>query len=109
MRPFNGFCMPHSTSLPTAVVGGKQIDVASLETIDLARLATADPDEVEKLLKASCSPGFFYLDLRNDPSGIRVLADLPAVYAISEKYFDQPHELKMKDYRDGQKPSQDRG
>lgn len=101
--------MPHSTPLPTAVVGGKQIDVASLETVDLARLSAADPDEIEKLSKASCSPGFFYLDLRNDPSGKQILADLPTVYTSSEKYFDQPHDLKMKDYREGQKPSQDRG
>lgn len=101
--------MPHSTSCPTALVGGKQIDVAPLEIIDLARLVQGEPDEVEKLLGAARSPGFFYLDLRRDPFGRKLLADLPIVYAVSEKYFDQPHELKMKDYRDGQSATQDRG
>jgi hypothetical protein len=101
--------MPQSTVLPTAVVGGKQIDVASLVTIDLARLIIRQPSEVKNLLKAAQSPGVFYLGLRNKPSAQQLLAGLPAVYAVSEKYFDQPRELKMKDYREGQNASQDRG
>lgn len=69
-----------------------------LWTIDLGRLVTKEPDEVEKLLHASQMPGFFYLDLQNEPAK-QLLADLPEFYAVSEKYFDEPHEVKMKDYR----------
>ncbi len=93
--------MPHSTVAPTTTIDGHQVDVASLETIDFGRLATKEPDEVEKLLNASQMPGFFYLDLQNERTK-QILADLPAIYAASEKYFDEPHEVKMKDYRDGQ-------
>lgn len=94
---------------PTTTIHGTKIDVAPLQTIDLARLATRESGEVQKLLRAAQSPGFFYLDLRNDLSTKELLLDLPAVYAISEKYFEQPHEVKMNDYRQGQKASLDRG
>ncbi|MCJ1384243.1 hypothetical protein MMC17_007359 [Xylographa soralifera] len=95
--------------LSTPVDGGKQIEVASLDTIDLARLTTREPSEVEKFLKAAQSLGFFYLDLRNDTSVQELLAAMPAVYAVSKQYFDQSRELKMKDYREGQNAWQDRG
>lgn len=93
--------MPHSTVARTFTIDGHQVDVASLETIDFGRLATKDPAEVEKLLNASQMPGFFYLDLQSEPAK-QVVADLPDVYALTEKYFDQPLEVKMKDYRPGQ-------
>lgn len=94
---------------PTTTIRGTKIDVAPLETIDLARLATREPSEIQKLLRAAQSPGIFYLDCRNDLSGKQLLEDLPDVSSTSEKYFDQPHGVKMKDYREGQEASQDRG
>ena len=93
--------MPHSTVAHNVTIDGRQVDVASLETIDFGRLATKEPAEVEKLLNASKMPGFFYLDLQSEP-GKQLVTDLPDVYALAEKYFDQPHEIKMKDFRAGQ-------
>lgn len=93
--------MPHSTVARTTIIDGHQVDVASLETIDFGRLETKEPDEVEKLLNASQMPGFFYLDLQSEHTK-QIIADLPDVYALAEKYFDQPPEVKMKDYGDGQ-------
>lgn len=82
----------------------ERVDIAPLETIDFARLAAKEPAEVTKLLKSSQSPGIFYLDLRGDATR-QLLADLQSVLGLTEKYFDQPDDLKMKDYR----ASQDRG
>lgn len=93
--------MPHSTVARTTTIDSHQVDVASLETIDFGRLATKEPAEVEKLFNASQMPGFFYLDLQSEHTK-QIIADLPDVYALAEKYFDQPLEVKMKDYGDGQ-------
>lgn len=38
-----------------------------------------------------------------------LLEDLPEVYVLSERCFDQPHEVEMMDYREGQPKSQDCG
>lgn len=94
--------MPAWTALPTATVGGRQIDLAPLETINYARLLAKEAGEIEKLLKAAQSPGFFYVDLRGDSSVEVILGDVRDMYAISEQYFDQPYEAKMKHYREGQ-------
>ena len=96
--------MTQRASTITAEIKGKEIDVAILETIDLARLAAQEPTEVKKLLEASQYPGFFYLDLRNDASFKEALIDLPSVYDCSETYFNQSHALKMRDYRENQEP-----
>lgn len=93
--------MPHSTVSRTTTIDGHQVDVASLETIDFGRLVATESAEVEKLLNASQMPGFFYLDLQSEVTK-QIIADLPDVYAVAEKYFDQPQEVKMKDYGDGQ-------
>jgi isopenicillin N synthase-like dioxygenase len=82
----------------TIVIEGNQVDIVSLETINFARLATGEPAEVAKLLKASQTLGIFYLDLRSDS----ILADLQPVTRLTEKYFDQPQELKTKDYRESE-------
>lgn len=100
--------MPHSTAARTATIDGHEIDVASLEIINYGRLAAKEPAEVEKLLKACQMPGFFYLDFQNG-SAKELIADVPDIYAVSKQYFDQPQEVKMKDYRPEQDRSQDRG
>jgi isopenicillin N synthase-like dioxygenase len=93
--------MPHSTVAYNATIDGQRVDVASLETINFERLATKEPGEVEKLLHASQMPGFFYLDLQNEPTK-EILADLRDVNAVAEEYFDEPSEAKSKDSRSGQ-------
>lgn len=93
--------MPHRTAARTTTIDGHQVDVASLETIDFGSLATKEPAEVEKLLNASQMPGFFYLDLQSEHTK-QIITDLPDIYVLAEKYFDQPLEVKMKDHGDGQ-------
>jgi hypothetical protein len=92
--------MPHSTVTRTATIDGHQVDVASLETVDLGRLASKEPAEVEKLLNASQMPGFFYLDLRNEPTK-EILASLRKVYAAAEEHFNELPKVNMKDHRAG--------
>ena len=100
--------MPHSTAARTAIIDGHEIDVASLETINYGRLAAKEPAEVEKLLHACQMPGFFYLNFQHGPAK-GLIADVPEIYAAAKQYFDQPQEVKMKDYRADQDRSQDRG
>lgn len=81
----------------------------NIPTIDLGRLAAKEQSEVDKLVQAVQWPGFFYLDFRNDPVTKNVAKDVQGAYAASERYFDQPHVAKMKDYRERQPASSDRG
>lgn len=96
--------MPHSTAThtttTTTTTDGHQIDVVPLETIDYGRLAAKDPAEIEKLFNAAQLPGFFYLDLKSEAAK-QLLTDIPIVFATAKKYFDEPQEVKMKDYRAG--------
>lgn len=85
--------MPHSTLTTRTEIGGQQVDVAPLETIDYALLAARDPVETERLLLAAQLPGFFYLDLRNEPTR-EFKKELHNVYTISEQYF-KPNEQQV--------------
>lgn len=67
--------------------GVDSVEVASLETIDYARLVKKDRNEVQRLLKAAQLPGFFYLDLQNEDER-ETLTNLGDVYKISEEYFE---------------------
>ncbi|KJK62329.1 2OG-FeII oxygenase superfamily protein [Aspergillus parasiticus SU-1] len=85
-----------------------------IPTIDFAKLDQFDAGEgyggeVNKLLNAACSPGFFYLDFKNAFGTKLVLREVKDAYAASERYFDQSLETKMKDFRKGQPASHDRG
>ncbi|KAH8148298.1 uncharacterized protein LAJ45_07751 [Morchella importuna] len=93
--------MPHNTS-STASVNGAEINIAHLAVVDCARLASKEPGEIEKLVEAARSPGVFYLDCGSNK---KYLANVQTMCAMADKYFDQPHEVKMKDYRE----SEDRG
>jgi hypothetical protein len=88
--------MPH-TALHTTTVGGREVDVAPLESINYARLIDKDPLEIERLVQVCQTPGIFWLDLRDKPTQ-QWLADLQDVYAVSETYFDQAQDVKMKTY-----------
>ena len=85
----------------------KSIDVAPLETVKLAQLTAKDPSAVSKLLKAASSCGFFFLDLQSEGLPENLNADVPKIYTLSDQYFEQSHEQKMKDYREDQLKSQD--
>ncbi|KAF7531324.1 hypothetical protein G7054_g9004 [Neopestalotiopsis clavispora] len=77
---------------------------AALETINYELIKAKDPNEIQKLLKASRPPpeglGVFYLDLRG-PSTSASLRELDAVYAATEKYFRQDQDYKLAAKRDG--------
>ena len=88
--------MPHSTATYPVKVNGANIEVAALDTIDLARLSGKEPEEIEKLLKASTTPGFFYLDLQAEASK-EALSDLNEMYLLTEKYFKGAKEEKSQD------------
>ncbi|CZT52793.1 related to gibberellin 20-oxidase [Rhynchosporium secalis] len=83
--------------------------VAQLSIISLAKLNAKDAAEIGVLERAASTVGFFYLDLRGDPQGDHVLAHLPAVYAVAEKYFGQLQSAKAKDTRFDIKAGQDLG
>ncbi len=85
------------------------LPVAQLAVISLAKIHAKDPTELGLLEKAASSTGIFHLDLRGDTKGENVLAHLPLVYGVTEKYFAQPEEVKAKDNRLDIKASQDLG
>jgi len=85
------------------------IPMAQLSIISLAKLHANDPIELALLDKAASDTGFFYLDLRGDDIGERMLTNLPEVYTAAEKYFAQPEEAKLKDVRLDIMASQDLG
>ena len=80
--------MPHSTATSTRIVEGHEIRVASLDTISYENLIASDSTEIERLIKASQSPGFFFLDLQSEAAK-NVLPELREVYAVSSTYFDE--------------------
>lgn len=101
--------MANSTTDSIESVTGRGVPVANLNIISLAKLHAKDPAELALLERSAASPGFFYLDFRGDREGERVLAHVPDLYAVSERYFTQPDEAKEKDIRLDIKPSQDLG
>ncbi|KAL4983784.1 hypothetical protein BDW68DRAFT_28600 [Aspergillus falconensis] len=72
--------------------------VAELPIIDPSKLARGDDAEIERLLDAGKTHGFFYLDLTTAETP-RLVDTWNAVLAFMAEYFDQPQEAKMKDDR----------
>lgn len=86
---------------------GADLNMAHLETVDLARIVTGDSQETQKLYNAATRPGAFFLDFKSRDEGI--LDALPRLYALSDRYFQRPLTEKSKDFREGQPASRDRG
>ena len=63
--------------------------------VNLKNLLERDQDEARKLYEAAQSPGFLWIDLKDTK---KYAADWRAMHAMSEKYFHQPEESKMRDY-----------
>ena len=69
--------------------------VAHLKTINLVKLMTRDPSELNKLLEACQTDGFFYLGLTSlDKQSL--LGDWRELLSLVEKWFNQPLDNKMK-------------
>ena len=82
-----------------AFPGGKDVTIAPLATIDLARLIERDGAEIAKLLSACVTHGFFYLDLQTSEQGRQIVSDEQGLLRFMREYFNQPHEVKMLDDR----------
>ena len=89
--------------------GDVPIDVAPIDTIKLDHLVNNEPLAISKLLKAASSYGLFFLDLQSEACLENLHADISEINKISEKYFDQSYEHKLKDHRQDQSELQDRG
>ncbi|KAJ5886857.1 Clavaminate synthase-like protein [Penicillium subrubescens] len=78
-----------------------------LETIDLARIVAGDSHERQKLKEAATRPGGLLLDFKNTDATI--LDTVSRLYDLSDRYFQRPSEVKLKDVREDIPPSSDRG
>jgi hypothetical protein len=59
------------------------VPTVPIARISYSKLKCSDENEMNKVLKASQSDGFFYLDLTGDPAGQSLLNDNEDVLAIS--------------------------
>ena len=90
--------MPHSTASQTGSIQGQTFETIPLETIEYAKILANDPKESSRLLNAAAEPGFFHLDLRDEPSG-QFLTNLDAVYKMSASHFEPDLKQKMVELR----------
>ncbi|EPS39380.1 hypothetical protein H072_6855 [Dactylellina haptotyla CBS 200.50] len=88
---------------------GTKICVANLDTISLRDLESGDAEEIHKLSSVMTSQGIFYIDFHGSQMGTILSEKLGEIYYVTQEYFDQSHDMKVKDFRADQKHSQDRG
>ena len=101
--------MTSTTPESVKEMADRGIPIADLSIISLARLRQADKAEKALLEDAASTTGFFFLDFRGDTAGDRMLANLPGLFSVAEKYFTQPEEIKSEDVRLDISDSQDLG
>ena len=73
------------------------IDVACLQSVNLARLQSREPSEVSTLVKACQTNGFFYLNLED--GGQEFLRDWATALALVTEFYDEPLDVKLQYYR----------
>lgn len=75
---------------------GKEIQTADFPTLSYSRLLKRDTRELERLLDACKTHGFFYLDLMGqETEGFLELYQ--RLKDVSDIYFGQPLDVKMRD------------
>lgn len=74
-------------------------DIAHLEVLSFAKLASKDQTELNKLLDACRKQGFFYLDLAGSNVSHGLHQRLKAL-SLMKDWFDRPNEEKMKLHKD---------
>ncbi|KAB8217119.1 hypothetical protein BDV33DRAFT_232971 [Aspergillus novoparasiticus] len=74
-------------------------DIAHLEVLSFAKLASKDQTELNKLLEACRKQGFFYLDLAGSNVSHGLHQRLKAL-SLMKEWFDRPSEEKMKLHKD---------
>lgn len=75
------------------------VPTVPLLRISLDKLVNHDAEEIERLWKACCEIGFFYLDLRQDAaarSGSVTLEHDDELFTLGEQFFALPVEEKQK-------------
>jgi isopenicillin N synthase-like dioxygenase len=76
------------------------VPTAPLHRLSLSRLR-ADPAESDRLFSASKDLGFFYLDLRTDKEGEKLLKEATEFFDLAPKLYDLGREeLQKYDYKD---------
>ncbi|KAH7259041.1 uncharacterized protein BKA55DRAFT_561966 [Fusarium redolens] len=70
------------------------VPTVPIARISYSKLKNFDQDEMIKVLEASQSDGFFYLDLTDDPTGKALLNDTEDVLAISKRALNIPLDQK---------------
>lgn len=90
---------PSETStLPLSTMA--ELKTAPLLIIDFARLVRHDASEVNRLLEACQTHGFFYLNLEGvEAESQTILADWQSLLQTTKKYFNQAEEIKIRDDR----------
>src|ERR1700761_2833058 len=86
--------MSHITPLP---LFPDDVPVAPLVTISLRKLLEGPAaEEHERLFTAAKSLGFFYLDMRETPTGETLLNGADTMFDLMTSFFDLPFEEKQK-------------
>ena len=83
---------------PARIIDQPYGNVAYLQTIDFSKLLAQEEAEITKLLNASSTAGFFYVDLQGQ-STRGLLEDEDRMYEVMQKYFGLSLEVKMNDDR----------
>lgn len=87
------------SEFPTLPPFPTNIPTAPLHRLSLAQIRTS-PSESERLFAASQDLGFFYLDLRKDELGARLLDEADTLFGVGEQLYDLgPDELQKYDYK----------
>lgn len=86
-------------SFPALPPFPSDIPTAPLLRLSLASLHSS-PEESDRFFTASKELGFFYLDLRNDPLGEKLLAESSQFFDLAPEFYDLGREALSKyDYR----------
>ena len=73
---------------------------SDIETVPIGRvsydkLVAQDAEEARKILEATQTDGFFYLDLTTSPEGQQLLDESVELREVSKSFFQRPLEEKM--------------
>ena len=86
-------------SFPNLPPFPNDIPTAPLVRLSLASLRSS-PEESDRFFTASKELGFFYLDLRNDPHGERLLSQSSQFFGLAPTFYDLGREeLSKYDYK----------
>ena len=72
------------------------IPTIELQTVSLSKLLSRDDEEAQRIFRILKDPGFFQLDLTDDPQGVEMLRDVVECHQLAKKLFTTlPLEQKL--------------